>query len=153
MRTSRPIRRSILFLIGLFLTLTACQAPSPVSLVSIENVCQIEYAEKTLTTDGYFSLDVTVFCSDETGDRRCGVLLNRYPDGDMDVSAQLKEGKRPNQMLPMASGYTEADFQVKTDNEEIVGVGDHVTVTGEMMVTESACVMYVDKVEMFSPAP
>lgn len=150
MRTSRPISQSILFLIGFLLTLTACQAPLT---VPIEEVCQIENNNQTLTTNGYFSLDVTLLCSNETGEKRCSVILNNYPDGDMDVFAELKTGKGRNQMLPMESGYTKADLQIKTDNGDVIGVGEHVTVTGEMMVTQSKCVLYVDKIEAVQTIP
>lgn len=136
-----------LLIIGM-LTLTACQAPTP---VPFDQVCLADNNQKTLSTDGYFSLDQTVYCSDTSGDLRCGLVFNSYPDGDQEFSAELREGNRKNMMRHLESGYLEEDLQIKTDNRELVGVGQHVTVIGEMLVSESVCLMYVDKIEIYDP--
>jgi hypothetical protein len=131
------------------LTLTACQEPVA---VTFDQVCQVENNQQFISTDGYFSLGTTVYCSDTAGDFRCGLVFNSYPDGDQEFSAELKEGNRKNMMRHLESGYLEEDLQIKTDSRDLIGVGQHVTVTGEMLVTKDVCLMYVDKIENYTPA-
>jgi hypothetical protein len=55
-------------------------------------------------------------------------------------------------MRHLESGYLEEDLQIKTDSRDLIGVSQHVIVTGEMLVTEDVCLMYVDKIDNYSPA-
>ena len=133
-----------LFVVVLILTLTACQEAVP---MAFEDVCQTANDDLKVIIDGYFSLGASVYCSDVSGEARCGLSFNRYPDGQVDFSAEVMEGRRRNQMLPLESGYVEEDLQIKTADGSLVGVGDHVKVTGELLVTEDVCLIYVDKIE------
>ncbi|MCB2209847.1 hypothetical protein KQH62_03030 [bacterium] len=130
-------------------SLSACQTPDP---ISFDQVCQPENNQQVITTDGYFSMGATLYCSDTSGDYRCGLVFNSYPDGVQDFSADVKEGNRRNQMKHLDSGYLESDLQIKTDDGSVVGVGEHVTVSGKMLVTEDVCLMLVDKIATFDPA-
>ena len=137
------INKIPLFLI-LILALSACQEPQP---LSFEEVCQTVYNQQDVTVDGYFSLGASVYCSDVSGQRRCGLIFNQFPDGEFDFSADVREGRRRNQMIPLESGYLEKDLQIKTDEGSFIGAGDHVKITGELLVSENVCVMYVNKIE------
>ena len=139
--------RIILLMIGMT-TMTACQAP--VSM-SFDQACQAENNQEVISTDGYFSLGTTVYCSDTSGAFRCGLVFNSFPDGDQEFSVELKEGSRKNMMIHLENGYLEEDLQVRTDSGELVGVGQHVTITGEMLVSGDVCSMAVDKIEVYSP--
>ena len=135
--------RTLLVIVCLIL-LTACQEAVP---IAFENVCQTENDDLNVIIDGYFSLGASVYCSDVSGESRCGLKFNRYPDGELDCSAEVMEGRRRNQMLPLESGYVEGDLQIKTADGSVIGVGDHVWVTGELLVTQDVCLMYVEKIE------
>ena len=115
--------------------------------MAFEDVCQVANNHKVVAVEGYFSLGASVYCSDVSGQLRCGLKFNRYPDGQMDFSADVLEGRRRNQMLPLESGYAEPDLKIKTADGSEIGVGDHVRVTGKLLVTEEVCVMYVNKIE------
>jgi hypothetical protein len=141
------IKKSILILILMIsftLVLTACQTPEE---IAFDQICQEENHHKVAVTDGYFSVGASIYCSDVSSKYRCGLVLNSYPDGRHQFSADLVEGKRRNQMLPIDSGYLEQDLLIKTDSGEFVGVGEHVRVTGKLLVVDTVCVMYVDRIE------
>ncbi len=147
--TPAPQKHLISILILLAgLTLSACRAAEP---MPFEQVCQPENNQKVVSTDGYFSLGETVYCSDTSGDFRCRLVFNAFPDANDKFSAELKEGNRRNQMKHLNSGYMESDLQIKTDNGTIVGVGDHVIISGKMLVSDEVCLMLVDKVAPFDP--
>lgn len=131
------------------LALSACQTAEP---MSFEQVCQPENNQKVISTDGYFSLGTTVYCSDTSGDFRCSLVFNSYPDGGDEFSAELREGNRRNQMKHLDSGYMEEDLQIKANDGAIVGVGEHVTVSGKMLVSDEICQMLVDEVSLYEPA-
>lgn len=136
---------SIIFLFVVLLT--ACQEPET---VSFEEICNTANQKKNVVVDGYFSLGASVYCSDISGERRCGLVFNRYPDGDLELSVEVMEGWRKNRMIPLESGYLEEDLQIKTSDGSMIGVGDHVQVSGELLVTEDVCLMYVNKIETFA---
>jgi len=140
----------LVVLIASAFALSACQPPEE---MVFDQICRVANDDKNVTTHGYFSLGATVYCSDTSGELRCGLVFNSYPDGNLDFSAEVIEGKRKNQMLPMESGYLEKDLQIKTADGDIIGVGEHVTVTGELLVTENVCLMFVDKIKKFEETP
>lgn len=152
MRLFRKIPTSIiLFMLFSLLTLSACQTPVTTP-VPFDQACQMDNDQQVISTDGYFSLETTVYCSDTSGDLRCGLVFNSYPDGNQEFTAELREGNRKNRMRHLESGYMEEDLQIKSDNGDMIGVGQHVTLTGEMAVTQDVCLMYVDKIELYEPA-
>jgi hypothetical protein len=51
--------------------LTACQEPEA---VSFEEVCHTSNYKKDVVWDGYFSLSASVYCSDISCERRCGLV-------------------------------------------------------------------------------
>lgn len=126
------------------LALVACQEAEP---LAFEEVCQPGNNQKNVMVDGYFSLGASVYCSDVSGERRCGLVFNRFPDGEMEFSADVLEGRRRNHMVPLESGYLEEDLQIKTADGSFIGVGDHVNITGELLVSDNVCVIYVDRIE------
>ena len=136
------LRKSAVFMI-IFFTLTACQTPQAITFAE---VCQVENDDLDAMVDGYFSLGASVYCSDTSGELRCGLVFNSYPDGSLDFSAEVLEGRRRNQMIPLESGYMEEDLQIKAEDGSLIGVGDHVQITGELLVTEDVCLMYVNKI-------
>ena len=138
------LSKNVVILILLVVLLSACQPPEE---IGFEDVCQVAQDDKVVIVDGYFSLGASVYCSDVSGELRCGLVLNSFPDGELDFSAEVMQGRRRNQMQPLESGYVEEDLQIKTANGSMIGVGDHVRVTGELLVTEDVCLMYVDKIE------
>ena len=142
---------SLTLLIVGMLALTACQSTAAAT-VPFDQVCQAENDQQLISTDGYFSLGTTVYCSNDSGDQRCGLVFNSYPDGSQEFSAELKEGNRKNMMRHLESGYLEGDLQIKTDTRELVGVGQHVTITGEMQVSGDVCLMNVDRIEVYDSA-
>lgn len=144
-------RKSLVIILILLagLTLSACQTPAP---LPFDQVCQPENNQQVISTDGYFSMGSTLYCSDTSGDYRCGLVFNSFPDGDQEFSADLKEGNRRNQMNHLDSGYMESDLQIKTGDGTVVGVGEHVTISGKMLVSDEVCLMLVDNVSLFDPA-
>lgn len=151
MRVFNRIPAVIFMLIFISATaLSACKSPAAAA-VPFDQACRAENNQQVISTDGYFSLKTTVYCSDATGDLRCGLVFNSYPDGSQEFTAALREGNRRNMMHHLESGYLEADLQIKTDNGEKIGVGQHVTLTGMMEITQDQCTMNVDKIELFEP--
>jgi hypothetical protein len=136
--------KKFVILILLVFLLSACQPPEK---IGFEDVCQVAQDDKVVIVDGYFSLGTSVYCSDVSGELRCGLILNSFPDGELDFSAEVMQGRRRNQMQPLESGYLEEDLQIKTADGSIIGVGEHVRVTGELFVNEDDCLMVVDKIE------
>ncbi len=139
------IKKCVILILFVF-ALTACQSPEE---VSFKEVCQIANNEKYVIIDGYFSLGTSIYCSDVSGELRCGLVFNNYPEGDLDFSAEVKQGRRRNHMFPLESGYLEEDLQMKTSEGSMIGVGDHVKIAGELLVTEEVCLMYVESIETF----
>ncbi len=141
---NRRILVIIIFIIVTSFSLSSCQNPVE---MAFEDICQVENNKKWVITEGYFTMGASLYCSDVSGEYRCGINLNSLPDGELSISAEVMEGKRKNHMLPLESGYTDADLQIKTADGDFVGVGEPVKITGELLVTESVCLIYVEKVE------
>jgi hypothetical protein len=151
MKTTKKYLVRILALIFIsMISLAACQSPVAAT-VPFDQACQVENDQQWISTDGYFSLKTTVYCSSNSGDLRCGLVFNSYPDGNQEFTANLREGNRKNMMRHLESGYLEADLQIKTNSGEMIGVGQHLTLTGKMDITQDTCTMNVDKIELYEP--
>jgi hypothetical protein len=127
------------------LLLTACQPPVA---VPYEEVCSEEYNGKTITTEGVFSMGVSVYCSDTSGEYRCGLNFKESPESNNTFSVDVMVGNRKNMMQELESGFSDADLMIKTTDGSTIGVDDPVTITGRMLVTEGVCVMEVEKIEI-----
>ena len=146
MRKTLPRIITLIMISAFPLFLSACQDPVEIDFADI---CKVENNDLLVVTDGYFSLSSTLYCSDVSGELRCGLVFNSYPDGNLEFSIEVREGRIRNRMLHLKSGYLEEDLKIKTADGSYIGVGDHVKVTGTLLVTEDVCLMYVDKIEKF----
>jgi hypothetical protein len=125
--------------------LFACQSAEA---LPFDQVCDLANDGATVSTHGFFSVGASVYCSDVSGKYRCGLNFNAYPDGDLTFSADVVEGKRKNQMLPLERNFTDESVRITTASGEVIGINDPVIVTGKMLVAENVCVMYVNKIEI-----
>jgi hypothetical protein len=126
------------------LILAGCVAPAEVAFA---DVCAADLDGKKITTTGSFASTSSVFCSDSGGDYRCS--LDFVGDGsDQIMSADVLEGDGKNQLIPLPDSYTDADFQITTDDGSVIGLGTPARLTGKMLIAESVCLMEVDKIEV-----
>jgi hypothetical protein len=126
------------------LLLVGCAAPVEVPFA---DACNLENDGKTVITTGSFASTSSVYCSDISGEYRCG--LDFVGDGSDDIiGADVVEGEGRNQAAPLPDSYSDADIKITTADGTVIGLDTPARITGKMIVAEGVCAMYVDKVEV-----
>lgn len=141
------VKRSYVGLIFALFVLILMGCAQEAAEVSFADACDPAYSDQRISTVGYFEAGVTVFCSDNGGDYRCGLDFVDAPGSANNFTADVLEGDGRNQMAPVPDSYTDADIQLKTDDGSAIGVGQQARITGEMLIGEGVCLMSVDKIE------
>jgi hypothetical protein len=126
------------------LLLVGCAAPAEVPFAS---ACDLENDGKKIITTGSFSTPASVYCSDVSGKYRCDLDFVSA-DSDQVISADVVQGNLKNQMVELPDSYEDTDIKVMADDGTVIGINTPARITGKMLVAESVCVMYVDKVEV-----
>ncbi len=124
----------------------ACASP-PTPLAHAE-VCAPERDGTTVQTEGYFAVGRTVFCSN-TGSRdlECGFEFVASPDETEGFTADVAQGNGRNQVAEIPDDFTEEMITFTADDGSTVRLGDHVQITGRLLVGESdVCILNVDKI-------
>lgn len=115
--------------------------------VAFADACDPVYEDQYISTVGYFAAESSVYCSNTGGDYRCGLDFFDAPGSANRLTADVLEGNGRNQMAQLPDSYTDADLQIKADDGTVIGVGQRVRITGEMLIGEGVCLMSVDKIE------
>ena len=140
-------------MIGLTFVFVACSSEPPVE-VAHGDVCKLENDDKVVMTEGYFKLGLSMYCSDTSGQYRCGLDFVSARDVEDGFSVDVVEGEGNNELSPLPDSYTDADMKIQSDSGETVTQNDKVRITGDLSVSQDpvsndmVCYMYVDKVEL-----
>lgn len=142
----------VLLAVLLLVVVAGCSEP-PVQ-VAHGDVCSLENDDKVVSVDGYFQLGLTMYCSDVSGNYRCGLDFVSAPGAEDGFSVDVIEGDGNNELSPLPDSYTDADLKLQTDNNETVTQENKVRITGDLSVSQDpvsndmVCYMYVDKIEV-----
>ncbi len=148
MKTKIVFGLSVILLMGV---VVGCSEP-PVQ-VAHGDVCSLENDDKVVSVDGYFQLGITMYCSDVSGNYRCGLDFVSAPGADDGFSVDVIEGDGKNELSPLPDSYTDSDMKIQTDSRETITQADKVRITGDLSVSQDpvsndmVCYMYVDTVE------
>lgn len=148
MKTKIVFVLSVVLLMG---AVAGCSEP-PVQ-VAHGDVCSLENDDKVVSVDGHFQLGITMYCSDVSGNYRCGLDFVSAPGADDGFSVDVIEGDGNNELLPLPDSYTDNDLKIQTDGGETITQADKVRITGDLSVSQDpvsndmVCYMYVNTVE------
>jgi hypothetical protein len=141
-------KRAFLVLIGLInvLLLAACSAPDAPA-VAFGDVCKSADGTR-VSTEGYFSADISVYCSDTGGDYRCSYDFVEAPGSDNKFTADVLQGDGNNQAAALPDDYSDADVKIKTNDGKVIGVAQKARIQGKMAIAPDVCLMTVEKIEV-----
>ncbi len=140
-RSFHMLVRMITLAVLALLSLAACGPAEPPPLVSLEAACAPENDGKPMSVAGYFQLSSMVFCTDS-----CTLGFSDKPDGESQLSPDIKVGGGNNQMRELPDNFTADDFQATAQNGTVLGLGDRVQISGKMGVAPNVCLMYVEQI-------
>jgi len=108
-------------------TSTATPTPLPTPLaVTFENIC--DYIGRRVTLQGKIFAPFMVSC--EYG--LCEIVLSPSEEGDIykDIKIDIRKGTGNNEMEPLPHNWSKADLKIHTNDGQVIGWGELVSVTG-----------------------
>jgi len=127
--------------------LIACGGPA--RAVAYSQVCDPANSGQSVSTEGYFAVGGSVFCSNIGSSKvKCGLDFVESA-GDTDAfTADVVRGDGDNQIEEIPDDFTEETIAIHADDGSVVRIGDKVRVSGEMLIGESdVCIMAVDFIQ------
>jgi hypothetical protein len=107
--------------------------------------------KKKVIIEGYLSMPGVLYTSGNS--IRCHMYPRNGQTKGFYVNLEFQQGKTANHMESMPSKYTLADFKIHTANNEVVGQGSPVKITGELSrIDDEYATIYITKVEKAEPA-
>lgn len=132
-------------LLALATLAAACGGP-PTPLAHAD-VCAPERDGSTVQTEGYFAVGSSIFCSNTgSSDLECGFDFVASPEESEGFTADVAEGSGRNQVAEIPDDFTPEAISFTADDGSTVRVGDHVQITGRLLVGENVCIVNVDKI-------
>lgn len=106
--------------------------------------------KKKVIIEGYLSMPSMLYTSGNS--IRCHMYPRNGQTKGFYVNLEFQQGKTANHMESMPSKYTLADFKIHTANNEVVGQGSPVKITGELSrIDDEYATLYITKVEKTEP--
>ena len=114
--------------------------------VAFEQVCN-QTDGKLVQTEGYFTADRSVFCSNiGSSDVRCGLGFATGPGEKAGFTADVAEGTGRNQVEPIPSDFTPEAIVFHAADGGEVRVSDKVVISGKLSVAPNVCFIRVDTI-------
>lgn len=132
-------------MLALAAMVAACGGPA--TPLAHAEVCAPERDGATVQTDGYFAVGNSVFCSNTgSSDLECGFEFVASPDEGEGFTADVAEGSGRNQVAEIPDDFTAESISFTADDGSTVRVGEHIQITGRLLVGEGVCIVNVDKI-------
>lgn len=123
--------------------LIACGGPA--AAVAYDQVCDPANDHKSLSTEGYFAVAGSVFCSNiGSSSVKCGLEFVKNAGDSDGFTADVIRGDGDNEVEEIPDDFTAESITIHADDGSIVRVGDKVRISGEMLISENVCLMSVD---------
>ncbi len=142
------MRLPLIFAAMLTLSVIVAACGAPPTPLAHADVCALERDGATIQTDGYFAVGNSVFCSNTgSSDLECGFEFVASPEESEGFTADVAEGSGRNQVAEIPDDFTPETISFTADDGSSVRIGDHVQISGRLLVGESdVCIVNVDRI-------
>lgn len=140
----------LFFLLIPLLIICSCGHPEPV-FVSFSDLCQKQYYDQWVITEGHLSLPEKSFHYDITSGRRGYIQLDlregKYSPGYAGILLNIPSKGKENSAEPLPSRYSTKDLKVRSDTGAILLYNQRVRITGQLDFSQGKCYIRVEKIE------
>lgn len=114
--------------------------------VAFSEICK-QTDGKLVQTEGYFTADTSVFCSNiGSNDVRCGMGFAEAPGQKSGFTADVAQGTGNNQVAPIPDDFTPEAIVLHASDGGEVRLTDKVAISGKLSVAPNVCLVRVDTI-------